>query len=174
MTIGSLPANAVSYYESGDVSVVFSIPSGSGNVLYLGTQFPCFTGTKVQILTQLLRQASTSPRPSRRGCTPSSLPRSFRSLMSRLVASRLLATLLINKLVALIVGAMGVLCVSQIASHIVTFLSICPLHAQLMTHTRGRGRRESLNLLNCCADCRRPLLPWICRILVNLLSTSHV
>jgi hypothetical protein len=43
---------------------------------------------------------------------PSSLPRSFRSLMSRLVA-----TFLINKLVAMIVGAAGVLCVSHIASH---------------------------------------------------------
>ena len=29
MTIGSLPANAVSYYESGDVSVIFSIPTVS-------------------------------------------------------------------------------------------------------------------------------------------------
>jgi hypothetical protein len=29
VTIGSLPANAVSYYESGDVSVIFSIPTVS-------------------------------------------------------------------------------------------------------------------------------------------------
>ena len=39
VTISSLPANAVSYYEAGDVSVVFSIPSGSGSVLYLGFDF---------------------------------------------------------------------------------------------------------------------------------------
>lgn len=39
VTIASLPANAVSYYESGDVSVAFSIPSGSGSVLYLGFDF---------------------------------------------------------------------------------------------------------------------------------------
>ena len=139
MTIGSLPANAVSYYESGDVSVVFSIPSGSGNVLYLGTRFTCFTGTKVQILTQLLRQASTSPRPSRRGCTPSSLPRSFRSLMSRLVASRLLATLLINKLVALIVGAAGVLCFC--VSHIASRSCQAALHTLNLSLTR-EGERE--------------------------------
>ena len=36
VTIASLPANAVSYYESGDVSVVFSIPSVS--VLATSTQ----------------------------------------------------------------------------------------------------------------------------------------
>ena len=39
VNIGSLPAEAVSYYESGDVSVVFSIPSGTGRVLYLGFDF---------------------------------------------------------------------------------------------------------------------------------------
>eukprot|EP00960_Hanusia_phi_P048465 758959-Hanusia_phi.AAC.4 len=39
VAISSLPAEAVSYYESGDVSVMFSIPSGSGRVLYLGYNF---------------------------------------------------------------------------------------------------------------------------------------
>ena len=39
VSISSLPSNAVSLYESGDVSVVFSIPSGSGSVIYLGFDF---------------------------------------------------------------------------------------------------------------------------------------
>jgi len=39
VSIASLPAGAVSYYESGDVSVIFSIPAGSGNVLYVGFDF---------------------------------------------------------------------------------------------------------------------------------------
>jgi len=37
--ISSLPREAVSYYEAGDVSVVFSIPSGEGRILYLGFDF---------------------------------------------------------------------------------------------------------------------------------------
>ena len=39
VNIASLPAEAVSYYESGDVSVIFSIPSGSGNIVYVGFDF---------------------------------------------------------------------------------------------------------------------------------------
>ena len=37
--ISSLPANAVSYYEAEDTSVVFEIPMGTGRILYLGYDF---------------------------------------------------------------------------------------------------------------------------------------
>eukprot|EP00287_Rhodomonas_sp_CCMP768_P009365 CAMPEP_0196732172 /NCGR_PEP_ID=MMETSP1091-20130531/11644_1 /TAXON_ID=302021 /ORGANISM="Rhodomonas sp., Strain CCMP768" /LENGTH=407 /DNA_ID=CAMNT_0042075391 /DNA_START=15 /DNA_END=1238 /DNA_ORIENTATION=+ len=37
--ISSLPREAISYYETGDVSVVFEIPSGEGRVLFLGFDF---------------------------------------------------------------------------------------------------------------------------------------
>ena len=39
VSIASLPSEAVSYYESGDVSVLFSIPAGSGIVVYVGFDF---------------------------------------------------------------------------------------------------------------------------------------
>jgi len=37
--ISSLPANAISYYEAEDTSVVFEIPMGTGRILYLGYDF---------------------------------------------------------------------------------------------------------------------------------------
>eukprot|EP00287_Rhodomonas_sp_CCMP768_P005599 CAMPEP_0196731308 /NCGR_PEP_ID=MMETSP1091-20130531/11101_1 /TAXON_ID=302021 /ORGANISM="Rhodomonas sp., Strain CCMP768" /LENGTH=483 /DNA_ID=CAMNT_0042074437 /DNA_START=8 /DNA_END=1459 /DNA_ORIENTATION=- len=37
--ISSLPANAISYYEAEDVSVLFEIPMGTGRIIYLGYDF---------------------------------------------------------------------------------------------------------------------------------------
>jgi len=37
--ISSLPANAVSYYEAEDVSVIFEIPVETGRIIYLGYDF---------------------------------------------------------------------------------------------------------------------------------------
>jgi hypothetical protein len=37
--IASLPANAISYYEAEDVSVLFEIPVGTGRIIYLGYDY---------------------------------------------------------------------------------------------------------------------------------------
>eukprot|EP00286_Rhodomonas_abbreviata_P014239 CAMPEP_0181318704 /NCGR_PEP_ID=MMETSP1101-20121128/17152_1 /TAXON_ID=46948 /ORGANISM="Rhodomonas abbreviata, Strain Caron Lab Isolate" /LENGTH=433 /DNA_ID=CAMNT_0023426199 /DNA_START=9 /DNA_END=1311 /DNA_ORIENTATION=+ len=39
VAISSLPREAISYYEAGDVSVVFEIPSGEGRILFLGFDY---------------------------------------------------------------------------------------------------------------------------------------
>jgi hypothetical protein len=39
VAIASLPREAKSYYEAGDVSVIFEIPSGEGRLVYLGFDF---------------------------------------------------------------------------------------------------------------------------------------
>uniref|UniRef100_A0A6T8N202 Uncharacterized protein n=2 Tax=Hemiselmis andersenii TaxID=464988 RepID=A0A6T8N202_HEMAN len=39
VALASLPADAKSYYEAGDVSVVFEIPSGDGRIIFLGFDY---------------------------------------------------------------------------------------------------------------------------------------
>lgn len=39
VSLASLPAEARSYYEAGDVSVVFEIPSGAGRIIFLGFDY---------------------------------------------------------------------------------------------------------------------------------------
>ena len=39
VAVASLPRDAVSFYEAGDVSVAFMIPTGEGRIVYLGYDF---------------------------------------------------------------------------------------------------------------------------------------
>lgn len=59
VAIPSLPRNAISYYEAGDVSVIFEIPSGQGRLIFLGFDYAESNVPWVHALLAAVRFAGT-------------------------------------------------------------------------------------------------------------------
>ena len=57
VTTSSLPAEAVSYYEASEVSVIFSIPSEAGRLLYIGYDYSQMVPSWTDILLLALRMS---------------------------------------------------------------------------------------------------------------------